>query len=451
MCTQKANDFRVNLTGAVMRATAIGTIALILSASSWASQKTLYSFRGGNDGANPHASLIADSAGNLYGTTSLGGGSSSTCPNGCGTVFELVKTSTGYQEKVLYRFQGGSDGYGPWSGALTCDAAGNLYGTTNNGGCSANCFEGCGTAFKLTKGSNGQWTETVLYAFQGAPTDGQGPGGPLLFDAQGNLYGTTFYGGPGLCVSIGCGVIFQLSPTTSGPWSETLLYIFKGLGDGGIPSGPLSVDANGNLFGTTTVDGASNDGGTIFELSPSAGTWTFSTLFSFDGRVSSETGLNPDGGVILDDAGNLYGTTVCGGFAVRPKTFSPCAAGFGTVFELSQGIGGVWTEQVLVRFHTVKQEAFPDTSLIRDQAGNLYGTTFYGGDLTGIGGGTVYEVVPNGDGTWSERVLSRFLGTTLNGGVTPYSGVIRDASGNLYGTTYSRGRYGYGVVYEVIP
>src|SRR5579864_4352248 len=437
MRRQTGNAAKTLLVGALIRAIAIGTIALMASTNIWATQKTLYSFRGGDDGANPHGSLIADSAGNLYGTTSFGGGSSNACPNGCGTVFELIKTTTEYKENVLYRFQGGSDGYGPWSGALTFDAAGNLYGTTINGGGSANCFEGCGTAFKLTKGSNGQWTETVLYAFQGAPIDGQGPGGQLLLDAQGNLYGTTFYGGPGSCLSEGCGLIFQLTPTSSGPWTENILYTFTGRSDGGIPSGALSIDTKGNLFGTTTVDGSSN-GGTVFEFSPLAGTWTLSTLFSFDGSVGSETGLNPDGGVILDPAGNLYGTALCGGFAVRPKTWSPCAAGFGTVFQLSRGADGVWTEQVLVRFHTVKQEAFPDTPLVRDQAGNLYGTTFYGGDLTGIGGGTVYEVLRNSDGTWSERVLSRFLGTTLAGGTTPYSGVLRDALGNLYGTTYSR-------------
>jgi uncharacterized repeat protein (TIGR03803 family) len=449
MRKQEANNSKVTLAGLLARTITIATITLLASTNSWAEARTLYSFRGGSDGANPHGSLIADSAGNLYGTTEFGGGSSATCPNGCGTVFELVKTSSGYQEKVLYPFQGGSDGLGPWA-AVTLDAAGNLYGTTINGGGSTNCFEGCGTAFKLTKGPNGQWTEKVLYAFQGPPNDGQGAGGSLLLDSQGNFYGTTFYGGPGKCLTEGCGVIFRLSPTSSGPWAETLLYTFAGAGDGGIPSGSLSVDAGGNLYGTTNVDGASHDGGTVFELSPVAGTWTLKTLFSFDGSPTSGTGSNPDGGVILDDAGNLYGTAICGGFAVRPKGWSPCAVGFGVVFKLSPGADGVWSEQVLIAYHSVHNAVYPDTPLIFDPAGNLYGTTFYGGDPTGIGGGTVFEVMP-GNGVWSGKVISRFLDTSSTGGVTPYSGVLRDASGKLYGTTYSRGSHGYGTVYELTP
>src|SRR5260221_7537019 len=246
-----------------------------------------------------------DSAVNLICTTQYGGGSTNCGSDGtfsgCGTVFELLKNANGsYQEKVLYAFQGGNEGADPYA-EVTLDAAGNLYGTTLQGGGSSNCPAGWGIVFKLTKGTTGAWSETNLYAFQGAPADGAGPGGKLILDSQGNLYGTTLYGGVAFCTLEGCGTIFELSPTTSGPWTETLLHVFAGTTDGGVPAGSLITDEAGNFFGTT-----SSGSGTVFELSPSAGTYTLTTLYAFDGSLFSTTGSVPEGGVVRDGAGNLY-------------------------------------------------------------------------------------------------------------------------------------------------
>jgi uncharacterized repeat protein (TIGR03803 family) len=446
-----ANDLKAALGRVLTRTVAVGAITLMTLASGWASQKTLYAFRGGKDGANPHGALISDSAGNLYGTTELGGGGPACGTTGCGTVFELVKNADGgYQEQVLYRFQSGSDGLGPWA-ALTLDGAGNLYGTTINGGGSTNCYEGCGTAFKLTKGSTGQWTETILYAFQGGTGDGQGPAGQLLLDLQGNLYGTTLYGGTGYCTTEGCGFVFSLTPTPSGPWTETLLYEFTGAEDGGIPSPSLTVDAAGNFYGTTGTGGGLNNSGTVFELAPTGGTWSLSTLFAFNANRSSTTGQSPEGGVILDAAGNLYGTNNCGGVDVAPRGYTPCQYGFGNVFKLSPGTGGVWTEQVLYNFVDTKNAAYPDTPLVFDSAGNLYATTYLGGSPRLVGWGTVFELSPSSTGTWTETVPARFLDLSAVAGRTPYAGVLLDGSGDIFGTTYEGGTYDYGVVYEVRP
>jgi uncharacterized repeat protein (TIGR03803 family) len=428
-------------------------MTLLVSANSWGVARTLYSFKGGNDAGLPHGGLTMDSAGNLYGTTQFGGGSANCGSNGditgCGAVFELVKNANGsYQEKVLYAFQGGNDGADPYA-EVTLDSAGNLYGTTLQGGGSSNCPAACGIVFKLTKGSNGAWGETILHAFQGAPTDGWGPEGKLILDSQGNLYGTTFYGGVGPCyLGAGCGIIFELSPTASGPWTETLLYAFTGTTDGGTPEGSLVMDEDGNFFGTTS--GAS--AGTVFELSPSAAGWTLATLFTFDGSRNSATGSYPEGGVVRDGAGNLYGTTSCGGLKLIPTGWSPCRYGFGTVFALyPPNNGGAWQEQVLMKFAGTKNASYPMSGLIIGLDGTLWGTTYYGGASQGVGGGTTFGIVPNDDGTWSERIVARFPGLVVGGGDTAYAGVVQDSVGHLYGTTWGGGKYSSGTVYEVTP
>ena len=449
----QGNDFLNWLGGALARVLAVSMMTVVVLANGWATTRTLYSFQGGKDGQLPHADLTIDSAGNLYGTTEYGGGStncgSSGYISGCGTVFELVKNANGsYQEKVLYAFQGGNDGFSPYAG-VTLDAAGNLYGTAIDGGGSSNCPNGCGIVFKLTKGSNGAWSETILHAFQGAPADGQGPGGKLILDSQGNLYGTTFYGGGGACYTAGCGFIFELSPTASGPWTETLLYGFTGTSDGGVPAGSLIRDEAGNFFGTTSGGGPA---GTVFELSPSGGGWTLTTLFTFDNSLGSTTGSYPDGGVVRDGAGNLYGTTSCGGLRVVPTGWSPCRFGYGTLFALYAPVGGgAWQEQVLVKFTGTKNASYPDTPLIIGTDGTLWGTTYYGGDPQGTGGGTTFGLVPNIDGSWSQRIVARFPGLNTAGGLTPYAGVVQDTAGHLYGTTYQGSKNASGIVYEVSP
>jgi uncharacterized repeat protein (TIGR03803 family) len=418
----------------------LAVITVCASSNGWAAEKVLHAFNG-TDGSEPRATLIWDAAGNLYGTTEIGGSANN------GTVFELSKNADGsWTETVLYNFQGGSDGFAPWSG-LTFDAAGNLYGTTLEGGGSTNCSGGCGTVFKLTKGSTGTWTESILYVFQGG-NDAARPGNPLIFDAQGNIYGTTFYGGPTNC-NTGCGFLYKLSPTASGPWTETLLHMFGVGSDGEHPMGPLVMDKSGNIFGT-----ASGYVGAAYEFSPVAGGGgNYSVIFNFDGTRGAATGVSPEGGLIADAQGNLYGTAMCGGSGVTANGWSPCepAFGYGNVFELSQSSSGVWTQKVLFTFYGNKNASFPTNPLLLDAAGNIYGTTAFGGNPQGLADwneGTAFKLTPNSNGSYSETVLHKFIWGTR--GYTPFAGLVFDGQGNLYGTTYYGGA-GNGVVFEITP
>jgi uncharacterized repeat protein (TIGR03803 family) len=269
------------------------------SDGSW-TESVLYSFSGGTDGIWPYASLTFDVHGNLYGTTT--GGGSGRCGGGCGTVFKLKPNSDGsWTEKVLYSFHRGADGAGPGA-SLIFDAAGNLYGTTAGGG-SRKCYGGCGTVFRLKPNSDGSWTEKVLYKFTGgpwaAPLDAS-----LIFDAAGNLYGATPAGEYG-----GAGTVFKLTPNSDGSWTESVLYSFTGGADGWNPTAGLIFDAAGNLYGTTT-DGGAYHYGTVFELMPNSdGSWRENVLHHFKNHPAA----GPWAGVTFDAAGNLYGTTYKGG------------------------------------------------------------------------------------------------------------------------------------------
>jgi uncharacterized repeat protein (TIGR03803 family) len=269
----------------------------------------LFSFNGTN-GQYPRSGLIFDAAGHLYGTTGYGGSSSSSgaCSSGvslkgCGTVFELKQRAGGrWAETVLHNFNfDGTDGYGP-AGSLVFDTRGNLYGTTGQGGAN-----GWGTVFELSHATGGSWTETLLHSFNNNGTDGFGPTGALIFDASGNLYGVTAGGGG----ASARGTVFELTPAAGGNWTETLLYSFQDNGaDGIIPTAGLIFDASGNLYGTTG-NGGSLGFGTAFKLTPTAGgLWTETLLHSFGG---SNDGQYPLASLILDAAGNLYSTTSAGG------------------------------------------------------------------------------------------------------------------------------------------
>lgn len=250
-------------------------------------ETVVHSFAGGNDGAYPQGGLIRSKAGNFYGTTTSGGTS------GQGTVFEVTPKG---KEQVLYSFAGGSDGAVPQAG-LAFDAAGNLYGTTSAGGASGN-----GTVFKLTPPVKGaKWTETILYSF-GNGTDGTVPVAAVAFDKSGNLYSTTSIGG-----AYGYGTIFELTPSGSA-WTETILQNFQDGDDGAIPYGGLIADKSGNFYGSATEGGA-NGGGTIFKLTPAGNSWTFSVIYSNPGWGISGSFRN----LVLDASGNLYGTTHCDG------------------------------------------------------------------------------------------------------------------------------------------
>jgi uncharacterized repeat protein (TIGR03803 family) len=308
------------------------------------------------DGANPYGGVVMDGQGNLYGTTAYGGLYSESC-HGCGTVFEVSATD---EEKLLYTFAGSPDGANP-QGTLAMDAQGNVYGTTVNGGA-----HGKGTVFKLSPAG----VETVLYSFEDAP-DGANPGAGVIMDGEGNLYGTTTYGG-----SQNTGIVFEV--TLGG--AETVLYRFcqqGGCADGGLPAGGLIMDAQGNLYGTASAFGEYG-WGAVFKVTPGG---EESVLYSF--KDVPGDGAYPDGGVVMDARGNLYGTTTYGG-----ANFF-----YGTVFELSPDN----TETVLYSFCATN--GCPDGSipqaLVLDAQGDLYGTTYEGGSANCyLGCGVVFKMTP---------------------------------------------------------
>jgi uncharacterized repeat protein (TIGR03803 family) len=439
---------------------AIMTVTLLFAGSATASStKILHVF----DWATyPQANLVRDAAGNLYGTTFDGGGSGCNFGLGCGIVWKLAHNPDGTRTyRILHVFKG-ADGANPYGG-LIFDAAGNLYGTTEFGGAN-----GWGVVFKLKPNCDGTWTERVLYSFTG------GAGNPLsgvIFDTAGNLYGTTLSGGDS-----GWGAVFKLAHSPDGTWTESVLHSFTGGGDGdgAYPEAGLVFDGAGNLYGTTVYGGsafsdcpwgyASYGCGTVFKLKRNPdGTWTYSVPYSFLGGAN---GGFPQAGLVFDGAGNLYGTGTpyntgvplsppegSGGSCAPGATFGAC----GVVFKLAPNSDGTWTESVLHIFTGGADGADPYAGLTL-HAGNLYGTTIFGGciacDPTGIGYGVVFKLTPTSSG-WGETVLHAFLGYGRN----PVAGVNFDPAGNLYGTTSNGITYAtagnairtYGLVFEITP
>jgi uncharacterized repeat protein (TIGR03803 family) len=419
------------------------TVALILALvpGAWAGDKykLLHAFNG-NRGSSPQASLISDAAGNLYGTTAYGG------VHFYGTVFKLTPQGDGkWTEKVLHSFNG-LDGCVPVSG-LVLDALGNLYGTTQSGGESTYCAgdppPGNGTVFELTPGADRRWTEKVLHRFKNDGKDGHNPAASLTFDAPGNLYGTTEGGGVNKF-----GAVFELVHGKNGAWTEKVLHSFGG-NTGANPRAALIFDTAGNLYGTTLFGGnscpLSTASGTAFELTPGAkAKWIAKTIYTFK-CTDGEMPLAP---LIPDGAGNLYGTAYAGGIINEYCDTGSC----GVVFELTPGARGDWSEKVLHRFkYNGKDGTNPGASLVFDTAGNLYGTTFWGGARHG---GIVFELTQDKNGDWNEKVLHTF---GLYGS-QPLSGLTFDAAGNLYGTASEGGNlrgncppWGCGVVFEIVP
>jgi uncharacterized repeat protein (TIGR03803 family) len=416
-----------------------------VSALAATQEQIVYSFcsvSGCPDGGTPwFAGVTVDSLGNLYGTTLDGG------TNGEGTVFELSPSSNGtWTQTVLYSFCSISecvDGAVPGGGVIL-DAQGNLYGTTGGGGSAgSDCGSlGCGTVFELTPGMNGTWTERVLHSFNGK--DGYDPFSPLVFDKTGNLYGTTSSDG-----RYNGGTAFELIKGENGTWKTKVLHNFHDNGpDGSAPQGALILDAAGNLYGTTFLGGTGNCGcGTVFQLTlGKKGIWTEKVLHSF----AWGDGANPDAGVVLDHKGNLYGTTLKGG-----GHYGCFASGCGTVFELVRGKQGVWKRKLL---HTFKNDGAdgckPYAPVIFDESGNLYGTTAFGGPLgcngSSYGSGTVFQLVPFANGKWAETVLYSFKNDGTDG-QQPLGGLSLDAKGSLFGTTYLGGTNLDGIVFKIRP
>jgi len=363
-----------------------------------------HNFSGGaGDGANPLNGLVADKAGNIYGTGNQGGTS------GSGAVFKI--TAAG-QETVLYSFKGGSDGANP-EGVLILDKVGNLYGTTTGGG----AF-GAGTVF----GVNAEGQEMVLYSFKGG-ADGMVPEAGLAWDPEQNLYGTTTGGGAN-----GYGVVFKLSPPAQkgSAWTESVLYSFGAGTDGAVPVGGVAFDIAGNLYGTTSAGGTAGFG-TVFELSPSGSGWTETILHDFQ---DLDDGAVPYAGLLFFK-GNFYGGATEGG-----------TAGGGTIYELSQ-VNKAWTFSVLYSVPgSGISGAFRDLAM--DEAGTIYGTTHCDGAYSA---GTVYELTRKG-GSWTYDLLYTFTGGS--DGLYSYSNLVLE-SGGIYGTTNQGGANGLGVVFQIVP
>jgi uncharacterized repeat protein (TIGR03803 family) len=398
---------------------------------------TFCMFTGCPDGGQPFGGLVMDGAGNLYGTASQGG-----VNNSAGAVFELRHnaTRTRWTETVIYSFcsqANCTDGRTPLSG-LIMDQVGDLYGTATTGG-----MHNAGVVFELTPNNRTAWTETVLYSFcsRANCVDGAQPKyGRLLMDRAGNLYGTTMFGG-----GPKQGVVFKLTPKPTGGWTETVVYAFCPLGipcpDGAPPNMALILDSSGNLYGASEFYGSGGQG-VVFKVTPHG---SETVLYNFCSRTNCADGASPAAGPIMDRSGNLYGTTLFGG-----------AHRNGVVYELSPGVGVRWKERVLHSFCAgiaCADGAQPWAGVIMDGAGNLYGSTVGG---TVHNSGVVFQLArsaasPTG---FIEKVLHVFCSqTNCADGGPPYGGVIRDQSGNLYGTTQVGGLNspdGQGVVFELV-
>jgi uncharacterized repeat protein (TIGR03803 family) len=377
---------------------------LSLSSSAQAQTFTIIHNFAGSDGDAPLAGLAMDAEQNLYGTASSGG------QYGGGVVFKATRAG---KEMVMHSFGKAADGSSP-EGSLILDASGNLYGTTFSGGTA-----GAGTVFKIsTKGK-----ESILYSFAGG-ADGANPVSGLAMDASGNLYGTTSAGG-----AYSAGTVFEVSASGQ----HTVLYSFGSIAnDGTDPVAGVTLDTQGNLYGTAAAGGLYSYG-TVFELSPSGSNWTENILHNFE---LQDDGGTPYAGLIFDHSGNLYGAATQGG--------AGGSDGGGTVFELTPS-GGSWTFSVIYSLTGWGISGTFRDLLFDASTGVIYATTHCDGDYDA---GTVYELKPSA-GTWSYTELYTFTGGT--DGYYVFSNLVMDKGGNLYGTTNTGGANGYGEIFKVKP
>jgi uncharacterized repeat protein (TIGR03803 family) len=413
--------------------TAMATV--YVSAGSQPTEKVLFNFTGGADGQSPASGLILDSSGNLYGTTQRGG------EYGYGTVFEVTPSNGTWTEKVLYAFQGGSDGEYPDAGVVF-DSSGNLYGTTEYGG------TGYGTVFQLKPSGSG-WAETILHSFVGS--DGQYPTSSLVFDSTGNLYGTTLFGGDSICQVQGCGTVFKLAPSGDGAYALSTLYSGQQEQE---PTG-VALDSAGNLYGVSVYGGIFE--GSYFEV---AADGTFTDLHDF-GQLDEQDGQHPTGSPVIDQAGVIYIVSSGGGFFHDVTGAED--GGYGTVWTPTDGSYSA--------FHTftsadceqpgdcdisappgVPDGAKPLSNITQDMQGNFYGTTSSGGigalSLQGSGYGIVYEI--QSDGTYS--IIYEFCQqTNCTDGANPPGPLVLDSGGNIYGVTSFGGSTNNGVVFQIAP
>jgi uncharacterized repeat protein (TIGR03803 family) len=404
---QQRDKFEVCLTaGSIVLRLAMGLVLALgaLQAVQAQTIKVLYSFQGSTDGGFPESGLVQDSAGTLYGTTYTYG------EHVAGVVFAVDTNGT---ENAVYAFRGSPDGKSPFDNVILA-GHGEIYGTTYFGGSSGACGGGCGTVFKVDTSGN----EKVLYSFAGGNSDGCRPYGGLIQDKSGNLYGMN-----SACGANDYGTVFKVSAKGK----ETVLHTFA-LSDGTAPYGGLVMDVKGNLYGDTQTGGSSGNG-TVFKLSK-AGKLT--VLHNFAGGTTD--GCEPSGTPILDKDENLYGTAyACG------------TSDAGMVWELS----AKGKEKVLYNFSGTSDGGNPIAGVTMDKKGNLYGTAYVGGAAND---GTVYELKKGK----TFKLLFAFEGTD---GIAPFGNVLLDRKGNLYGTAVEGGTdstgcaydAGCGTVWEITP
>jgi uncharacterized repeat protein (TIGR03803 family) len=366
--------------------------------------KVIYNFtRIGSDGATPYGGPILDQSGNLYGTTNLGG------INGSGSVYKLSPNGSSWTYNSLYSFKGGRDGAGPGFGSLVMGAGGILFGTTEGGGNFGTTFTVCTCGGK----------EVVVHRF-GVGDDGAQPIGGAVGDSLGNFYGTTSLGG-----ATGNGTVFQ-AKRIGGSWTSNVIYNFAGGTDAASPPAGVTLDAHGNLYGTSSFGGA-NGVGAIYKVSRSGSGWTETVLYSFQGLNDGDF---PVGGLVIDQAGNLYGTTFDGGIN-----------GGGIVYEFSPS-GNGWTFTTLHSFSGSFGGPYNKLTLAN---GSIYGFTNSDG-ANGLG--SVFKLTPSNSG-WTFTDLYDFIGG--NDGGLPYGSVAVDSNGNVFGTAVVGGTQNQGVVYEITP
>jgi uncharacterized repeat protein (TIGR03803 family) len=393
----------------------------------------LYTFTGGTDGGLPLAGVTVGRSGTLYGATSSGG------VHDYGVVFQVTRQGSGWRLVPLYEFTGNGDEGLP-QGPVTVGPNSAVYGTTERGS-----IAWWGTVFELRppatlcKTAICYWNQTVLHTFQGGANDGASPASTnLVFDQAGNLYGTTQFGGTGsgeLCTGSGCGTVFELSPS-NGEWTFSIIHSFNNDGvDGYDPLYGVIFDPAGNLYGTTYYGGTFGIfGGTAFELTPSGRTWTENIVHNFSGDPNRNN-LSPSA-LIVDQSGNLYGSTIDGG-----------DSNDGSVFELAPSQGS-WSFSALYAF--AMQYCGPGP-IAMDPAGDFYGTCYYGGLYDA---GWVFKLTHTG-GLWTATDLHDFNGGS--DGAFPVGPVVLDSNGNLYGTTSLGGlRFGCegegcGTIWEITP
>jgi uncharacterized repeat protein (TIGR03803 family) len=427
----------------IARLSILALLSLVcFTRAAWGQQEARYSFTAAADGDAPTGGVVRDSAGNLYGATPIGGAATTQpCiqPNseGCGVIYRLTPTgSGGWKESVIHTFTSAPDGSTPM-GNLVMDGAGNLYGTTEYGGSGCPGFYGCGTVFELSPSGSGTWTETILYDFA-AGTDGNYPEAGVISDSAGNLYGTTAFGGNSGCNTLGCGTVFELT-NSAGTWTKTILYVFQDGLDGGEPESPVTMDSAGNLYGTAPI------GGDTTGCNPPYGCGTIYELSPGPSGWTETTlytfqgkadGAFPNAGLAIDRIGNLYGSFRAGG-----------KNGQGYIYRLVPEAGGGFTISSIYSFSLADGAQPMATPLIA--GGDIYGTVSVGGtenELCPLGCGGVYRLTPESGGAINYSFFG--FGTAVHG-AAPDSDLIIDNYDDLFGTTSKGGDHGLGDVFEI--